>query len=117
MPRSPQTHQSVPLLQLLARRDPSRRDDVCAASTVAAERRGTSVRARYRPVPQDGEDLMEPVRADVRRRHPPPAGEPDEGLQAVALASRRVVREAQWRDGLTVARSRTGGRDPKELHH
>ena len=117
MPRPPQTHQSVPLLQLLARGDPSRRDDVCAASTVAAERRGTAVRARYRPVQRDCADVMEPVRADVRRRHPPPAGEPDEGLQSVALAPRRDVRESQWRGGLPVARSRTGGRDPRELHH
>ena len=46
--------------------------------------------------PRDRTVLVEPLRAAVCRRHPAAAGEQDEGLSSLALASRRDVLEAEW---------------------
>lgn len=47
---------------------------------------------------------MEQARSDVRTRRPPPAGEVNVWLPALAMASRRDIREAKWRDGVLCER-------------
>jgi hypothetical protein len=69
-----QARQPVSLLQLVTRGDPPRGNDVRAVSAVAAQRRRSAVRARYRHLPRDGADAVEQVRPDDRRRHTPAAG-------------------------------------------
>ena len=52
--------------------------------------------------------MPEPVRATFRKRDPIEADQPDARFPALALAPRRDVREAYWRDGLSLARDRSG---------
>src|SRR5687767_528179 len=62
-----------------------------------------ALRTRDRHLPRNRALLVEQVRADVCRRHPPAAGEPDARVPALEVASRRDVREAQPRDDLPLA--------------
>ena len=52
---------------------------------------------------------MEPVRSDVRRRHPEAPGFSHAGLPPLEMAPRRDVREAERRDGLPLAGRRQEG--------
>ena len=102
---SAQASQPVPLLQLVVRGDPAGGDDVRALPALLTERGGPAVRARHRHLTRDGQAVVEQVRAHVCGRHTPPAGVPDAGLSALAVAPGRDVREvlskelhkARWR--------------------
>jgi len=69
-----EARQPVPLVRLLARGDPAGGDDVRPLPAVAAQRRGSALRAGNRHLPRDGAAVVEQVRADVRRRDPREVG-------------------------------------------
>ena len=56
------------MVRQLARGDPPGGADVRALPAVAAQRRGPAARARHRHLPRDGAQLVDPFRADVRRK-------------------------------------------------
>jgi hypothetical protein len=97
------TQESVPLFSFVARGDPACGDDVYPLSAVAAECRGSALRARDRPLPRDGAALVEPFWADVCSRYSPATGVANAGFPPVAVAPRRGVREDQRRNALSVA--------------
>lgn len=77
-----------------------------------AERGGPVVRARIRPLPRDSAAMIEKVRPPLRGRVPSQASQPHAPVRALSSASRRNVREAEWRNSLPVAGGRPRGRDP-----
>ena len=108
--RHGQEHQPVSLLRQLAGGDPDRGDDVREIPAVSPERGRPSGRARHRHLLRDCAAVVEPLRSDVRRRDPSKARAADAVLHALAMASRRGLRENQWRDALPLARRGPGRR-------
>jgi len=80
-------HDGQSLVQTLLA-NPAGGDAVRPISAVIAECRRSALRARHRSLPRDGPAVVEQVRADVRGRYSPPAGEPHAGLLPMAMAFR-----------------------------
>ena len=80
---------------------------------VVAKPRESPVRAGDRHLSRDVAAVVKPLRINICSPHQSPAAEPHAWLPTLAVASRRNVREADWRDGLPLACSGPGGEVPE----